>query len=156
MHRCPSAGNSMTSVRSGASRISGTAICSIVTRFRDVSRNFAHDGLSNIDRSGCFACFCPCCMGCKLAKNMGESSVIGCFPGSWFYLRTKIRAARRIDVRSKHGLGLLSERFSLGIVLRRLLCDELLCALCGQSNGHRTRISAAVGPSQERKDRSRS
>jgi hypothetical protein len=47
---------------------------------------------------GCFALFCPWCMGCSLAKRLGESSIIGCCPGSATYLRTKLRTARRIDV----------------------------------------------------------
>lgn len=47
---------------------------------------------------GCFACFCPCCMGCKLAKRLGESSAIGCCPCTLQYLRTKLRTARRIEV----------------------------------------------------------
>lgn len=44
----------------------------------------------------CFACFCSCCMQCKLAKHLGESSWIGCCPGSLPYMRTKLRTARRI------------------------------------------------------------
>jgi hypothetical protein len=48
---------------------------------------------------GCFACFCPWCMGCKLAKHLGESTIIGCCPGSLQYFRTKLRTARRIEVR---------------------------------------------------------
>lgn len=47
---------------------------------------------------GCFACFCCCCMGCKLAKHLGEATIIGCLPCSIPYLRTKIRVARRIKV----------------------------------------------------------
>ncbi len=47
---------------------------------------------------GCFACFCPWCMGCKLASRLGESSIIGCCPGSLQYFRTKLRTARRIEV----------------------------------------------------------
>ncbi|CAF1212467.1 unnamed protein product [Adineta steineri] len=44
-----------------------------------------------------FACFCSCCMGNKLAKYMGEKGIIGCFPCSLPYLRTKLRTARRIE-----------------------------------------------------------
>ncbi|CAF2665954.1 unnamed protein product [Rotaria sp. Silwood2] len=45
----------------------------------------------------CFACFCFCCMGCKLAKRLGETTIIGCCPCSLAYLRTKLRTARRIE-----------------------------------------------------------
>ncbi|CAF0986545.1 unnamed protein product [Rotaria magnacalcarata] len=45
----------------------------------------------------CFACFCPCCMGCKLASRLGETAIIGCCPCTLCYLRTKLRTARRID-----------------------------------------------------------
>ncbi|CAF1042114.1 unnamed protein product [Adineta steineri] len=46
----------------------------------------------------CGACICPCIIGCKLAKALGESSIIGCCPGSLSYFRTKLRTARRIEV----------------------------------------------------------
>ena len=42
-----------------------------------------------------------CCMGCKLSKNLGESSLAGCWPGSVQYMRTKLRTARRIKVRRR-------------------------------------------------------
>ncbi|CAF3677154.1 unnamed protein product [Adineta steineri] len=45
----------------------------------------------------CGACICPCIIGCKLAKALGESSIIGCCPGSLSYFRTKLRTARRIE-----------------------------------------------------------
>jgi len=45
----------------------------------------------------CFSCFCSCCMGCKLAKRIGEPAIIGCLPCSFPYLRTKLRTARRIE-----------------------------------------------------------
>ncbi|CAF0811303.1 unnamed protein product [Rotaria sordida] len=45
----------------------------------------------------CFACFCSCCMGCKLSKRLGESAILGCFPCSLSYFRTKLRTARRIE-----------------------------------------------------------
>jgi len=37
-------------------------------------------------------------MGCRLASRLGESSIIGCCPGSLQYFRTKLRTARRIEV----------------------------------------------------------
>lgn len=37
-------------------------------------------------------------MGCKVAKHLGEATIIGCLPCSIPYLRTKIRVARRIEV----------------------------------------------------------
>ncbi|CAF1205769.1 unnamed protein product [Adineta ricciae] len=40
---------------------------------------------------------CGMCFGCKIAKSMGESSIIGCCPGSLSYFRTKLRTARRIE-----------------------------------------------------------
>ncbi|UJR14832.1 hypothetical protein I4U23_001817 [Adineta vaga] len=45
----------------------------------------------------CYACFCSCCMGRKLAKYSGENPFIGCMPCSLPYLRTKLRTARRIE-----------------------------------------------------------
>ena len=57
-------------------------------------------------------------MGCKLAKYLGEASVIGCFlPCSLQYLRTKLRTARRIEVRSNDQRFVFSERTHLGFLL---------------------------------------
>ena len=49
---------------------------------------------------GCYACFCCCCMGCDIAKAEGEPAVCGCCPCCFPYLRTKLRVARRIEVKS--------------------------------------------------------
>ena len=89
----------MNRIVSGISKIDGDRNYSNVNQLVDVSERFLSiNHRMFVSFLGCFACFCPCCFGCKLAKYLGESSVIGCCPGSLSYFRTKLRTARRIEV----------------------------------------------------------
>ncbi len=105
---------------------------------------------------GCFACFCPCCMNCKLAKHLGESSAIGCCPGSLSYLRTKLRTARRVQVRRdtffKNAKRIFVELdWFLGFLLWWLLFSTLLWTMCSKSNGKWTWITRIMGCSSSNK-----
>ena len=96
----PLSNNSTIRAAFGISKITGTRNYSHASPWEDVRtvRAPARSRLHDV-RLGCFSCFCMCCMGCKLSKNLGESSIAGCWPGSVQYMRTKLRTARRIQVR---------------------------------------------------------
>ncbi len=96
--------NNMTPTMYGVLKINGVRSYFRVILLVNVRTNIyiIQDSISSsffLLNLGCFACFCPCCMNCKLAKHLGESSAIGCCPGSLSYLRTKLRTARRVQVR---------------------------------------------------------
>ena len=52
--------------------------------------------------SGCYGCWCPCCLGCDIGKYTGEGKCIGCCVCCTLeHMRTKLRVARRIEVRQR-------------------------------------------------------
>ena len=94
----PWSNSNTTRITSGTSKINGAANYSVANRVAAVRSNDSIvPGLALLFL-GCYSCFCCCCMGCSLAKHLGETTIIGCCPFSTCYLRTKLRTARRIEV----------------------------------------------------------
>lgn len=104
----------MIYIMSGLLKIIGIQNYFLVNQWVDVKRNFFFFVFYTFSvwvNLGCFACFCSCCMGCKLAKNLGETTIIGCFPCALGYLRTKLRTARRIQVSRENVLKKINSYF---------------------------------------------
>ena len=103
-------------------------------------------------RLGCFACFCCCCMGCKVAKHLGETTIIGCLPCSIPYMRTKIRVARRIKVSCFQSIG--NVFIVLWIILSGFmpwwfLCIAVLFTLYNNTDRCGIGISRHVGSTED-------
>jgi hypothetical protein len=120
--------------------------CKPMSRCKLSRQNEFIEYICSLVCQGCYACFCPCCLGCQLAKHLGETSIIGCCPCSVQYFRTKLRTARRIEVCSTNDY--CSTRIDtyrwialLGFMLWRLLCIELLSSMYIDTNRQWIRIT---------------